>query len=79
MTALTGLLSHQLERPVIDKTDLTGSYYFGVLKWAGEDSSSSSLPSLFALMCEQFGLELKPESGSVPVLVIDHVEKPTAN
>jgi uncharacterized protein (TIGR03435 family) len=79
MTALTGLLSHTLERPVIDKTGLIGSYYIGVLKWAGEDSSSSSLPSLFALMREQFGLELKPELGPVPVLVIDHVEKPTAN
>ena len=79
MTVLTGLLSHTLERPVIDKTGMTGSYYFGVLKWAGEDSTDSSLPSLFALMREQFGLELKAERGPVPVLVIDHAEKPTAN
>jgi uncharacterized protein (TIGR03435 family) len=79
MTVLTGLLSQALERPVIDKTGLTGSYYFGVLKWAGEDSSGSSLPSLFALMREQFGLELKVERGPVPVIVIDHAEKPTAN
>ena len=28
---------------------------------------------------EDFGLELKPERGPVPVLVIDHAEKPTAN
>jgi len=79
ITVLTGMLSHSLGRPVIDKTGLTGSYYFGVLKWAGEDSSSSSLPSLPALMREEFGLELKTERGPVPVLVIDHVEKPTAN
>ena len=79
MTALTGLLSHNLERPVIDRTGMTGSYYFGVLKWAGDDSSGSSLPSLIALMREQFGLELKVERGPVPVLVIDHAEKPTAN
>jgi uncharacterized protein (TIGR03435 family) len=79
MTGLTGLLSQTLERPVIDKTGLTGSYYFGVVKWAGDDSSSSSLPSLFALMREEFGLELKPEMGPVPVLIVDHVEKPTAN
>jgi uncharacterized protein (TIGR03435 family) len=79
MTVLTGLLSHTLERPVIDRTGMTGSYYFGVLKWAGDDSSGSSLPSLFALMREQYGLELKVERGPVPVLVIDHAEKPTAN
>lgn len=79
MTVLTGLLSHALERPVIDRTGMTGSYYFGVLKWAGDDSSGSSLPSLFALMREHFGLELKVERSPVPVLVIDHAEKPTAN
>jgi uncharacterized protein (TIGR03435 family) len=79
MTTVTGLLSHTLEKPVINKTGLTGTYYIGILKWAGEDSSSSSLPSLFALMREQFGLELKPELGPVPVLIIDHAEKPTAN
>jgi bla regulator protein BlaR1 len=79
MPVLTGILSHAVGRPVIDKTGLTGSYYFGVLKWAGEESSGSSLPSLFALMREEFGLQLKAERGPVPVLVIDHAEKPTAN
>jgi uncharacterized protein (TIGR03435 family) len=79
MTGLTGVLSHTLERPVIDKTGLAGSYYFGVVKWAGDDSGGSSLPSLFALMREEFGLELKPELGPVPVLIIDYAEKPTAN
>jgi bla regulator protein blaR1 len=79
MPVLTGMLSHRLGRPVIDKTGMTGSYNFGVFKWAGEESSGSSLPSLFTLMREKFGLELKAERGPVPVLVIDHAEKPTAN
>ena len=78
-TGLAGLLSLMLERPVIDKTGLSGTYSFGVVKWAGDDSSGSSLPSVFAFMREQFGLELKPEVGPLPVLVIDHVEKPTGN
>ena len=77
--ALTGTLSHALGRPVIDKTGLTGSYYFGVVKWAGEESVNSSLPSLSALMREEFGLELKAVPGPVPALVIDHAEKPMAN
>jgi len=79
ITVLTGTLSHALGRPVIDKTGLSGSYYFGMLRWAGDEDVSSSLPSLPALLREEFGLELKPEPGPVPVLVIDHVEKPTAN
>ena len=79
ITVLTGALSFALGRPVIDKTGLSGSYYFGVLKWSGDDSTGSSLPSVFTLMREEFGLELKAEPGPVPVLVIDHVEKPTAN
>jgi bla regulator protein blaR1 len=79
ITALAGTLSHSLGRPVIDKTGLTGSYYLGVLKWAGDESVGSSLPSLSALMRDEFGLELKAEPGPVPVLVIDHAEKPTPN
>ena len=79
ITTLTGTLSHALGRPVIDKTGLTGSYYFGVLKWAGDESTGSSLPSLSALLREEFGLEWKAETGPVPVLVIDHAEKPTEN
>jgi bla regulator protein blaR1 len=79
MTILAGMLTHALERPVIDKTGLAGSYYFGILKWAGAESGGSSLPSLPALLREDFGLDLKPEPGPVPVLVIDHVEKPLVN
>jgi len=49
------------------------------LKWAGDDSAGSPLPSLFALLREEFGLEVKAEPGPVPVLIIDHVEKPMVN
>lgn len=79
IATLSGMLTHALGRPVIDKTGLTGSYYFGLVKWAGDESVGSSLPSLPALLREEFGLELKPDVGPVPVLVIDHVEKPLAN
>ena len=79
ITTLTGMLTHSLGRPVIDKTGLTGTYYFGLLKWAGDDSAGSPLPSLFALLREEFGLEVKAEPGPVPVLIIDHVEKPMVN
>jgi hypothetical protein len=63
-------------RPVIDKTGLPGTYYFDV-KYAGDNSPNSSLPSLEGALKEQFGLELKAETGPVEVLVIDRAEKPT--
>jgi uncharacterized protein (TIGR03435 family) len=79
MNGIAGMLTRSLGRRVLDKTGRTGSYYFGLMKWAGDDSVASSLPSLPALLRDEFGLELKSERGSVPVLVIDRVAKPTAN
>ena len=35
--------------------------------------------SLFVALQEQIGLKLSPEKGPVSFLIIDHVEKPTAN
>jgi bla regulator protein BlaR1 len=79
MTGVAGTLTRTLERPVLDKTGLEGTFYFGLLKWAGDDSAGSSLPSLPALLRDEFGLELKAERGPVPVLVVDRVEKPGTN
>ena len=79
ITVLAGALTRVLGRPVIDTTGLTGSYDFGVLKWAGDESAGSSLPSLPTLLRDELGLELKAERGPVPVLVIDYVEKPSPN
>lgn len=79
ISGLAGVLTLSLGRPVVDQTGLTGNYYFGVLMWAGDEGSSSSLPSLPSLLRDQFGLELKAGHAPVPVLVIDHVEEPLAN
>jgi uncharacterized protein (TIGR03435 family) len=79
MTTFAGVITRILGRPVIDKTGLTGSYDLGVLKWADEESAGSSLPSLPTLLRDELGLDLKAERGPVPVLVIDHVEKPSPN
>ena len=78
ISALTPFLASSLGRPVIDRTGLTGTYYMD-LAWAGENSPNSPLPSLPTALKEQFGLELKADTGPVEVLVIDHVEKPTPN
>jgi len=89
MHFLAIMLSRQLGRTVVDQTGLTGRYDFK-LTWTPEDAavpapqpadSAADLagPSLFAAIPEQLGLKLESIKGPVDVLVIDHVEKPTAN
>ncbi len=76
-------LSNQLDRQVIDKTGLTGSYDFE-LKWtpdAGPDGPlpPSDTPSLFTALSDQLGLKLESAKGPVQVWVIDGVERPSLN
>ena len=78
MLQIAGALAFNVGRPVIDKTGLPGTYFFDV-KYAGNNSPNSPLPSLPGALKEQFGLELKSETGPVEVLVIDRAEKPLPN
>jgi uncharacterized protein (TIGR03435 family) len=71
-------LSGSVDRPVIDRTGVTGDYSIG-FNWAGDTSVDSPLPSLPTVLRDKFGLELKADTGPVDVLVVDHAEKPTAN
>jgi uncharacterized protein (TIGR03435 family) len=79
--------STQLGRTVIDRTALTGTFDVH-LKWTAEASAGAAGPgtaddpagpSLFTALQEQLGLKLESAKGPVEVLVIDHVEKPSAN
>jgi uncharacterized protein (TIGR03435 family) len=81
MSVFAKTLSHQLHRTVIDKTGLTGIYDLD-LKWTGDNVSNpdaSAPPGLFTALEEQLGLKLQPARGSVPTLVVDHIEMPTEN
>jgi uncharacterized protein (TIGR03435 family) len=73
-------LSWRLGRPVIDQTGLKGRYEL-TLNWTEDDvpSPASSGPSLFTAIQEQLGLKLEATKGPVPVLVIDHAERPSEN
>lgn len=42
-------------------------------------SPETSGPSLFTAIQEQLGLKLQPEKDPVPILIIDHVERPSEN
>ncbi len=78
IAGLANMLSISTGRPVVDKTGLTGDYETD-LKWAGDDSTSSSLPSLAAALRENFGFELRSETGTIQTFVVDHMEKPESN
>ena len=85
LSALIGLLTIQLSRPVVDKTGLIGKFDIK-LEWEHDTSPSSdsaandaSSPSIFTALQEQLGLKLVPAKGPVETIVIDHVERPSAN
>jgi uncharacterized protein (TIGR03435 family) len=79
-----------LDRPVVDETGLFGRYDFD-LEWADDESQfggrlrkrastdGPDKPDLFAAMQQQLGLRLEATKGPVEALVIDQVEKPSAN
>ena len=84
------LLTLVLDRPVIDKTGLTGKYSFhldfaidqstpGVLDASyGQPSDAAPAPSIFTVV-QELGLKLEATKGPRDFLVIDHVERPSEN
>ena len=76
------LLGNEVNRLVMDKTGLTGSYDL-TLDWVHDaptgSAETASGPTVFTALEEQLGLRLEPARAPVPVLVLDSVEKPGAN
>jgi len=72
-------LESRVGRVVVDKTGLEGGYDF-TLEWAPDGADASDpRPSIFTALEEQLGLKLEPSRGPVDVIVVDHIERPTAN
>ena len=77
-------LSGPLRTPVVDRTGLPGKYDF-VLDFTAylpQDMSSmrpDATSVLMAALQGELGLKLEPQKEMVEVLVVDHVEKPSAN
>ncbi len=73
------------DRPVIDKTNLKGSYQFSILRLSQMAASEAGeRPPLRGESerdaVEKAGLRLVPTTAPLDVIVIDHLEKsPTAN
>jgi len=81
-----------LDRPVVDQTGLQGRFDF-TLTWTPDEFQFTSLgvrvphptddpaapPDLFTAIQQQLGLRLESTKAPAEVLVIDRVEKPSAN
>jgi uncharacterized protein (TIGR03435 family) len=84
MALFVQILTENLDRPVIDKTNLTGTYDFDLTydgpSW-GPEESGSWRPFGTAIFgpIQKLGLKLEPQKSPVEVLVIDSVEHPSAN
>jgi hypothetical protein len=80
---LTLLLSGPAGRPIVDKTGLTGHYDMhldmGQPGPPAADGSADPGASIFSVVQEQLGLKLESQKDEVETLVIDHVERPSAN
>ncbi len=87
---LARMLGAEINRPVINKTGLTGTWNLELefapeqipngstdALPAGVTLPSADAPSIFTALQEQLGLKLESAKGPVDVLVIDRVEKPT--
>jgi uncharacterized protein (TIGR03435 family) len=92
MAQLASSLQVQVDRPIIDKTNLPGLFDIH-LQFAPESNSpvggpqqalpvlpsDPAGPSLFTAIQEQLGLNLESGKGPVEVIVIDSVQKPKEN
>jgi uncharacterized protein (TIGR03435 family) len=84
-----------MDRPVVDQTGLTDRYDFQLKWTPDESQfaafrsigavvppptdSATAPPLLYTAITEQLGLKMGPAKVPVDVIVIDHVEKPSAN
>jgi uncharacterized protein (TIGR03435 family) len=77
-----------LDRPVVDRTGLTGRYDFDLdwvpdeTQFGGEVASATAeaqAPPFFAAIEQQLGLHIEATRGTVDALIIDNAQPPSAN
>jgi uncharacterized protein (TIGR03435 family) len=83
ISELVRVLAVPLQRPVVDRTALGGAYDI-VLKFTrdaagGAAPADTALPGIFTAIEEQLGLKLTATKAPVEILVIDRIDRPTAN
>jgi len=77
MKSLAATLQGSIGETVVDGTGLTGLYDVN-LDFNVDESKADESPTVFEAV-QRIGLKLEARKGPVEVVVIDHVEKPSAN
>jgi uncharacterized protein (TIGR03435 family) len=73
-----------VDRPILDKTELAGTYDF-VIEWTPEVPPGANFqpdesgPTFLEALKEQLGLKLDSQTGSVDSIVVDHIQQPSEN
>ena len=79
MWSVAALLSEMLQRPVIDRTELTGRFDFAVthasLRVTAQTDGIDDRPSLFVALEQQLGLKLELSRTPIPALVVDRLDR----
>jgi len=73
------------DRHILDETGLSGPYDFtlrlpaGMFDGPSPGEAAVDPAAAYSRAVEQLGLKMEAKKGSLPVLVIDHLDKPSAN
>jgi uncharacterized protein (TIGR03435 family) len=79
LALLARTLGGVVGRVVTDQSGLTAKYDIE-LKWsAGDAAAASNDPEIFSAVREQLGLQLRAATGPVEMIVIDSVDRPSAD
>jgi len=84
MRVFAAFLAGMLRKSVVDETGLQGAFDFK-LEWirdaadSGGGAAGNSMDWVFSALPQQLGLRLDARKGSTEILVVDGVEKPSAN
>jgi uncharacterized protein (TIGR03435 family) len=84
MARLAEAMRYATRRPVFDQTGLVGEYdvvlTFDEAEAKNQTGPADSIkPPPASAIREQLGLRLDPQKASLPVIVIDDIQRPTAN
>ena len=76
MARLAEFLSRQMDRPVVDLTELKGVYDL-TMDWTPDEAAAADAvaPTLLTALQQQLGLKLQPQKAPIEVLVVDHLER----
>lgn len=84
MSELVRVLAIPLRSPVVDQTGLEGAYdirlqFIDDGPGAVPPPADATSPGIYSAIEEQLGLKLKAAKAAIDVLVIDHIDRPSAN